>query len=298
MAETAHTAIVAAVNGSPASERALDWAADDARQRGLRLRIVYAFDWPLYHSPPRGLPGFDADEFARRIVDEARRRALERVPELAVEAVHITGDREPVLLLESQKAHTLVIGAHRMRTMDAVFPSSTTLALLVSASCPVVVVPDREPGPPTGRVMVGVDGSAHAEVATGWAFATADARGEDLRAVAVSKGVSRERSGTLGESPAVAEAEARTAAAVEETRRMLAESLAGERERRPQVRVEEVVKVGHPVEVLSTMAEDCDLMVVGSRGRGGFAGMLLGSVSRNVISHSPCPVAVVRAPRH
>jgi len=298
MAETAHTAIVAAVNGSPASERALDWAADDARQRGLHLRIVYAFDWPLYHSTPRGLPEFDVDEFARRIVDEARRRALERVPGLAVEAVHITGDREPVLLLESQKAHTLVIGAHRMRTMDAVLPSSTALALLVSASCPVVVVPDREPGPPTGRVMVGVDGSAHAKVATGWAFATADVRGEDLRAVAVCKGVSREHSGLLEHSPAVAEAEARTAAAVEETRRMLAESLSGERERRPQVRVEEFVKVGHPVKVLSTMAEDCDLMVVGSRGRGGFAGMLLGSVSRNVISHSPCPVAVVRAPRH
>ncbi|GAB2484179.1 universal stress protein [Nocardiopsis aegyptia] len=294
-----HAPVVVAVNGSPESERAVDWAADDARTRGLRLRVVYAFDWPRYHSVPRGLPGFDVDEFARRVVDEARRRALERVPDLDVEAKHITGDPEPVLLLESQSAHSLVVGAHRMTAMDAVLPESTALRLLVSASCPLIVVPDRDPGPSTGRVLVGVDGSETARTAAEWAFATAEVRGAALRAVTV-RGRARWRFGALEEpSWTRSDEENRTeeAAAEEEARRTLAEAIGPARTRRPGVRVEEVVRSGHPVEVLCASAEDCDLMVVGSHGRGGFAGMLLGSVSRNVISHSPCPVAVVRASR-
>ncbi|WP_304454652.1 universal stress protein [Nocardiopsis sp. YSL2] len=294
-----HAPVVAAVNGTPASDRALDWAADDARSRGLDLRVVYAFDWPHYHAVPHGLPGFDLDEFARRIVEEARRRVLERVPDLTVEAVHITGDPEPVLLRESQKAHSLVVGAHRMTTLDAVLPDSTALDLLVAASCPLVVVPDRDPGPAKGRVLVGVDGSATSRAAAEWAFSTADVRGSVLRAVTVHRGGPWWRFGAL-EDPSWTrtdeERKTEEAAAEKEARRILSESIAQERANRPRVRVEEVVATGHPVEALCATASDCDLMVVGSRGRGGFAGMLLGSVSRNVISHSPCPVAIIRPP--
>ncbi|GHC74693.1 universal stress protein [Nocardiopsis terrae] len=292
--------VVVAVNGSPESGRALDWAAEDARRRGLRLRVVYAFDWPNYHSVPRGLPGFDVHEFARRVVDEARERALEQVPGLSVEAVHVTADPEPVLLSESQKAHTLVLGAHRMTAMDAVLPDSTALELLVSASCPVVVVPDREPGPATGRVIVGADGSATARTAAEWAFSEAELRGAALRAVTVRREAPWWRFGALEEPTWTRpddDGETEESAAEGSARQALAESVADARARHPQVRVEEVVRVGHPVEVLCAEARDCDLMVVGSHGRGGFAGMLLGSVSRNVISHSPCPVVVVRAPR-
>ncbi|WP_304455426.1 universal stress protein [Nocardiopsis sp. YSL2] len=294
--------VAVAVNGTLASERALDWAAHDARLRDRGLRVVYAFDWPMYHARPRGLPEFDVDAFARRVVEGARRRALRQVPDLLVEAVHITADRGATLLRESQKAHSLVLGAHRMTAMDAVLPESTALEVIVSASCPVVVVPDREPGPSTGRVLVGVDGSATSQAAVAWAFATADVRGAVLRAMTVRKGLLRERFGRP-EKPSRAGArageaeEAKEAAAVEEARRRLSGWIADERARRPDVRVEEVVETGHPVEALCNAAEACDLMVVGSHGRGGFAGMLLGSVSRNVISHSPCPVTVVRAPR-
>jgi nucleotide-binding universal stress UspA family protein len=81
------------------------------------------------------------------------------------------------------------------------------------------------------------------------------------------------------------------------TREALSELISDVCGRRPRVRVEEVVETGHPAQVLAALSEDCDLMVVGTRGRGGFAGLLLGSVSRSVISHSRCPVAVVHAPR-
>lgn len=301
MDQGAKAPVVAAVNGTAASGRALDWAADDARRRGRGLRVVYAFDWPLRHSLPRGLPGFDVDEFARRIVDEARERALARVADLDVRAVHVTGDPVPVLLTESQSAHSLVVGAHRMTTMDRVLPESTALELLADASCPVVVVPDREPGPSHDRLVLGADGSRSARTATEWAFATADTWRARLRAVTVREETRWWRFGALEEPTWTMTEEERRRAEEEDVRRArrtLSEGIGDERERWPRVRVEEVVETGHPVEVLCAAARDCDLMVVGSHGRGGFAGMLLGSVSRNVISHSPVPVAVVRPARH
>lgn len=301
MNHRADAPLVAAVNGTAASGLALDWAADDARRRGLRLRIVYAFDWPLYHSIPRGLPRFDVNEFARRIVDEARERALERVPGLDVTAVHVTGDPEPVLLTESQKAHSMVVGAHRMTAVERVIPDSTALELLASASCPVVVVPDREPGPFRGRVVLAVDGSHSARAAAEWAFATADSWRAELRAVMVREEGRWWRLGALDDPAWTKPREVREEEEAKEARRarrMLAEAVEGYRERWPRIRVEEVVEKGHPVEALCDSARDCDLMVVGSHGRGGFTGMLLGSVSRNVISHSPAPVAVVRPAEH
>ncbi|MFE1398630.1 universal stress protein [Nocardiopsis dassonvillei] len=301
MDQAAKAPVVAAVNGTAASGRALDWAADDAGRRGRGLRVVYAFDWPLYHSLPRGLPGFDVDEFARRIVDEARERALERVPDLDVMAVHVTGDPAPVLLTESRSAHSLVVGAHRMTTMDRVVPDSTALELLADASCPVVVVPNREPGPFHGRLVLGADGSRSARAATEWAFATAGTWGARLRAVTVREETRWWRFGALEDPTWTMTEEERKRAEDEDVRRAhraLSEAVGDERARWPRVRVEEVVETGHPVEVLCAAARDCDLMVVGSHGRGGFAGMLLGSVSRNVISHSPVPVAVVSPPRH
>jgi nucleotide-binding universal stress UspA family protein len=54
------------------------------------------------------------------------------------------------------------------------------------------------------------------------------------------------------------------------------------------------VMQGHPAGVLLAQLEGADMLVVGSRGHGGFAGMLLGSVSQHVVAHSPCPVVVVR----
>lgn len=300
MVQNAHARVVVAVNGSTASDRAVGWASREARRRGHGLRIVYALGWPLYRSLPRGLPGFDLDEFALRVVGSARRRALELEPDLTVEAVDVIGDTVAVLLVESQSASMLVMGAHHRKALDAVLPDSTVLEMLASASCPVVVVPDRAPGAATDRVLVGVDGSEASRAALEWAFLAAEAREAALRAVTVPEnpvwwrpgspeGPSRARNGKRAEP---GEAEGRGA-----HREFLSEAVAGGRARWPQVRVEEVVATGHPAQVLCTSARDCDLMVVGSHGRGGFAGMLLGSVSRNVVSHSPCPVAVVRPSR-
>ena len=80
-----------------------------------------------------------------------------------------------------------------------------------------------------------------------------------------------------------------------ERREALSEQLAGWREKYPDVPVTEVVERSHPVEALVRASRTADLVVVGCRGRGGFGGMLLGSVSQGLIRHADCPVAVVHA---
>ncbi|WP_017594154.1 universal stress protein [Nocardiopsis potens] len=295
MAAEEKAPIAAAVDGKRGSMRALDWAVEEARLQGRRLRIVHAFDWPLYHSTPHGLAGFDIEEYGRRITRDAEERAREHAPEVEVESVHITGDVAPVLLEESRRSELIAVGSRGLGTVGAVLIGSTALELLAFGSCPVAVVPDREPRPPAGRVTVGVDGSAPARAAAAWAFGAAAERGAELRAVTVPRRTTRARFGApeepterTGDDPAVEAAE-------EEARRMLSESIAGERELHPGVRVEEAVEAGHAAEVLCARAEDADLLVVGTRGRGGFTGLLLGSVSQAVLAHSPCPVVAVRA---
>ncbi|TDQ52291.1 universal stress protein [Actinorugispora endophytica] len=293
MAGNENAPIVAAVDETEGSGRALDWAVDQARLLRRRLRLVYAFDWPLYHSAPRGLPGFDLDEIARRVVRRAEERARGRAPELDVETAHVTGPVAPTLLVEARSAHTVVVGSRGLEGLRAVVVGSTGMQLTALAACPVVVVPDREPRPAVGRVVVGVDGSATARAAAGWAFAEASARGALLRAVTVHDRVSHGIFGPLEELPAGYSGDPDEGAAWEEARRRLSESIAGLRELHPDVSLQEEVSTGHPAEVLTAESERADLLVVGSRGHGGFVGLLLGSVSQGVLSHSHCPVAVV-----
>ncbi|MFD0776083.1 universal stress protein, partial [Streptomonospora algeriensis] len=111
MNETAGAPVLAAVDGTEESLRALDWAADEALLRGRQLRIVYAFDWPVYRTVPAGIPDFSIEEFAHRVVEHARRRAGERAPRLRVEAEFKVGDAAPILLLEAAEAELAVLGS-------------------------------------------------------------------------------------------------------------------------------------------------------------------------------------------
>lgn len=290
--------IVAAVDDTDASRRALDWAAREARLLRRRLRVVHAFDWPLRQRVPHSARGFDLDEFAlddyaRRVVHEAVDRVREREPEVEVDALHVVGAVAPTLLQQSEGAHLIVAGSRGLSGVRAVVLGSVGLQLAALAECPAVIVPDRETGAPTGRVVVGVDGSPAALAAADRAFAAADARRATLRAVAVA---GRSSHGVFAamEAPEVLNDPER-AAALAEARRRLSESLAGLRERHPDVHVEEEVLTGHPAEVLIAESHYADLVVVGSRGRGGFTGMLLGSVSQTLLTHTYCPVMVVHA---
>jgi nucleotide-binding universal stress UspA family protein len=154
------------------------------------------------------------------------------------------------------------------------------------ADCPIVVAlgdEERHAGP----VVVGVDGSPLSDLAIGFAVEEAALRGAELVAVhAWNQPVS---TGPGDMMPLVYDEEALRS----DEERVFAESVAGWSERYPEVPVTRIVR-GRPARVLVAESETAQLVVVGALGRGGFTGLILGSVSQAVLHHSHCPLAIVR----
>jgi nucleotide-binding universal stress UspA family protein len=135
------------------------------------------------------------------------------------------------------------------------------------------------------RIVVGVDGSPASVRALQWALEQAEVRGADVEAV-----VAWDIPTTYGFGPTVREGEDLAEAA----RASLAAAVEKVSATHPSVPVQQLVLRGHPAAVLVGEAKDADLLVVGSRGHGGFVGALLGSVSQHCVHHATGPVVVVR----
>lgn len=266
--------IVVGVDGSEPALRAVGTAAVQAETLGCPLEVVHAFIWPELHGPaipaPAGLPGAGLRASAERIVDEAVRRAQATAPGVAVSGSVVTGAPEPVLLRASVDAALLVVGDRGLGGFTGLLIGSVAVELASYARCPVVVVRGRSAA--AGPVVLGVDGGVLGETVADLALAWAAANRLTLRAVhAVPESASGQRDGR----PSVF--------SVVEARRRA----------RPAVDVEPEVRRGDARRVLVRESERASLVVVGSRGRGGFEGLLLGSVSHATLHHAACPVAVV-----
>jgi len=286
----AQSCVVVGVDGSERALRAVRWAAAEAARRHLPLRVVLAFEWPRHH--PIG--EIDLGESYRDVVRGQARRHLAdaaAVAERAVEGVEVEqrlvdGFPTPVLAAESERAQLVVIADRGLGGVSGLLLGSVAAGLGAHARCPLVVVrgvPDPEPGAP---IVVGVDGSPLSEPALAFAYEAAAVRGVALEAVHAW----REVVGDLD----VATLLDWDAVEVEE-RALLAERLAGWAEKFPDVPVRRVVTRERPAHVLVEQSRGAQLVVVGSRGRGGFTGLVLGSVSHAVLHHAHCPVAVVRS---
>jgi nucleotide-binding universal stress UspA family protein len=141
------------------------------------------------------------------------------------------------------------------------------------------------------QIVVGVDGSDSSRAALQWAYDEAAHHGASLTAVATWHPPALPMGPGYGGSMPPEGYES----APELEARELLEKLTGDLEpRKPAVDVRISISKGNPAKVLIDMSQGADLMVVGSRGRGGFAGMLLGSVSQHVVAHAACPVVVLR----
>jgi nucleotide-binding universal stress UspA family protein len=138
-----------------------------------------------------------------------------------------------------------------------------------------------------GVVVVGVDGSPSSRRAFDWALRQAEATEMEIVAVLAWRAPTGYGTGALVASGVQWSEEARIS---------LESIVAPAAAEWPQVTVEQRVLEGHPAEVLLKQAESADLLVVGSRGHGGFVGALLGSVSSNCVQHATCPVVVVHDP--
>lgn len=165
---------------------------------------------------------------------------------------------------------------------------SVSAHVATHAPCPVVVVPPRwEPGSATG-VVVGVDGSSVSTAAIDFAFEQAEARNTALTAVLAWH--DPVRTGPGDQLPLVYDLDVLE----QESAAVLAEAVAGHTAKYPDVDVKQELVRGHADDILIDAGRSAELLVVGSRGRNAFQGLLLGSTSRSLVHYAPCPVAVVR----
>ncbi|MEU2749812.1 universal stress protein [Streptomyces collinus] len=287
--------VVVGVDGSASSLTAVEAAAREARLREAALRVVHACMWPAMHVP-LGPPAFGPPEGGiRNMVDRLMAEALERARVTApdVDVSHVVVNGEPLTALEAQSrgAELVVVGSRGMGGFVGLLVGSTAVHLAAHGRCPVLVV--REHPLDAGPVVLGVDGSPAGDRAVDFAFAEAALRKAPLLAL---------HAWTTWNAPLPAPQDASEpyahppGALAEEETRLLAEALSGRQERYPDVVVEHRVVHGGTREALIEASRSAQLMVVGARGRGGFTGLLLGSVSQALLHHAHCPVAVVRGP--
>ncbi|GII54233.1 universal stress protein [Planotetraspora thailandica] len=281
--------IIVGVDGSQAGIEAAGWAAREAALRGVPVKIVHALPAWIFAGVARGSCANVARwmrDGGEDVVAAAAERARADAPEVPADTALLAGDPRQALIQAAEGADLLVVGNHGLGGFRGLLLGSVAYGVAGHAPCDVVVV--REPAtPPRGEVVVGVDGSPTGTAVVEFAFAEASLRGAALRAV---------HAWTLP-MWSVGGAYVPVGDAYEDEQieiRLLAEAVAGMRERYPEVKVTEEVVQGHAVEVLKAASGGADLLVVGSRGLGEFKGLVLGSVSQALLHHARCPLAVVR----
>jgi nucleotide-binding universal stress UspA family protein len=299
---------VVGVDGSAASWQGVHAAAWEARHRGLPLLLAHGYPADPYTwfgwAPAYAGPAFDPHMAAQALVDETAEEVRQNYPDLTVKTELFVGPGAHALIAASERAAMVVVAARGRGGFAGLGVGSVAAQTAAHARCPVLVVrpvdgvADDEAvvdtGVHSGSVVVGVDGSAGGDAALEFAFEEAIMRKVPLEAVYVWWLLPQHSLGP--DLPGHITAEE----AQEESRRMLAELMAGWIGKYPDVPVQpRAVHAMNPSHILIEASREAGLVVVGSRGRGGFTGLLLGSVSRDLVGHASCPVAVVhpRRPR-
>ncbi|WP_406205103.1 universal stress protein [Kitasatospora sp. NBC_01560] len=286
--------VIVGVDGSESSLAAVEVAAWEARLRGARLRVVHAFIWPTMHVPlgpsPLGPPEGGLRNAAERLVAEAVEQARAAAPEVDVSHAVVTGEPLTVLEAQSRSADLVVVGSRGMGAFVGLLVGSTAVHLAAHGRCPVLVV--REQPRTESPIVLGIDGSAAGTAAIGFAFAEAALRKAPLLALHVWN--------TWSERAYEGPGDPLTAVVVdrdhlrETEQRLLDETVASWQEAFPQVVLERRLVRSRIRPALIDVSREAQLVVVGARGRGGFTGLLLGSVSQALLHHAHCPVTVVR----
>lgn len=285
--------VVVGVDGSASSLAAVEAAAREARLHGVGLRVVHVFFSPDMYAPwgppPLGPPEGGVPGTVERLAAEAADRARAVAPEVDVTHAVVIGEPLTVLEAQSRAAELVVVGSRGRGGFAGLLVGSTAVHLAAHGQCPVMVV--REQPNPTDRILLGVDGSPAGDKAVDFAFAEAALRGAGILALHAWTPWNVSAPPPQNQSTPYAHEPGDLAAAEE---RLLAEALAGRQERYPGVAVERTVVRGGTREALIEASRSAQLLVVGARGRGGFTGLLLGSVSQALLHHAHCPVTVVR----
>jgi nucleotide-binding universal stress UspA family protein len=291
--------IVVGVDGSSSSKSAVRWAAHEARMRNVPLTLVHIVVTPswgpapwLLSEAPLPVPAEEdsaLEEEGQKIIAEAIRIAKDSTQDdthTEIKSELYFSVPVSVLVNLSKQAQMAVVGCRGHNTLSRVLLGSVSNGLLHHAHCPVAVIHDAassQARPSNLPVVVGVDGSPASELATEIAFDEASRRGVDLVALHAYRDADLPKVLNVqwsGEHPIPPQA--------------LADRLSGWLQRYPDVTIHPRIVCDNPARHLLDEAESAQLVVVGSRGRGGFAGMLLGSVSTAVAHAANVPVIVAR----
>ncbi|MEU0533875.1 universal stress protein [Amycolatopsis tolypomycina] len=294
---TTEPRITVGVDGSAGSTAAVAWAAKLAALRHLELRIVHGLQLTgVYYGG--GVLGAGAEALfdairtdGERVVADARALAASIDKDLAVTTDLPNEPPVPMLIDESRRARLLVVGRTGTDGFADMLLGGTAASVVSHAHGPVVVVRGRHDSadvPESGPVVVGVDGSPNSEQAIAVAFEEAALRGAPLIALHAWNDVTYEDA--FGSARILTQPESLE----EDEERLLGQRLAGWQEKYPDVAIRRVLVRDRPRHALLEVSAEAQLVVVGSRGRGGFTGMLLGSTSQALVQHARCPVLVVR----
>lgn len=281
--------IVVAADGSAEASLAVQWAVEQAALERRTLAVVTVVQVPV----PAGamvVPGSrvgpaDFMDACAAITAESVALAERHRPGVEVEGVTISGDTRDALIELSSEAHLIVLGSRGRGPVRSVLLGSIGAGVSKHAHCPVVVCrPGTELAVKRG-VLVAADGTAGSLPVVEFAFRQAALRSQPLTAVhcfwdAIA-GIEHAHLAYDGADGA------------ESGRLLLAESIAGFRERYPEVHVTERVARGSVVECLTTIADEHNLVVIGRHPLDSLAAKFTGATSTSVLERAHTPVAVV-----
>lgn len=276
--------IVVGIDGSRDGLLALDWAADLAARRHWAVRAVHVADDDRPGQPLVAVPHLE--DSAEVLEDAADELATIGFTGASLEVRH--GHAAEVLLHLARTARLLVIGRRGGGGFAELTLGSISQVCTALARTSTVVVPDhwRRDDGDSGMVVVGVDGSDACQAALGFAFEFADERGSELTIVHVPRA-------PQDFPPPGVWIDPEDTPWYHEARQLITESLDGWPDKYPDVEFRTHYRPGHPVQVLAQHSKAADLVVVGGVGRAKFTALRLGSVSRGLLHHTECPVAIV-----
>ena len=280
--------IVVGIDGSPASFGALSWAAHQADLTSSALEIVMTWQWPASYGWAAPVPDdFDPEEDVRKELDGAVAPVRRAFHELSIDPRVLYGHPAPILTEASKGAELLVVGSRGHGKFVGMLIGSVSEYCAANAHCPVLVHRPRRRRQTPGeerRIVVGVDGSPAADRALDWAVAQARRSAVSLHLVSVWSFPM-----ALGYAFTTSVNEVRQSALD-----VIDRAMAKVGDVAPGVPVTGEATEQAPAPGLVGAAKGADMLIVGSRGHGGFEGLLLGSVSLYCIRRAGCPVVVVR----
>ncbi|GAB3209558.1 universal stress protein [Nocardia tengchongensis] len=275
--------VIVAVDESAGS--AVAWAAHTAALHHAPLHLLRV----LEITPDEGLGLGTAittqdysqlEEHGNWVLQTAAAEAAEAAPGLTITTELATGAVVPTLLERTRQARMLVGGARGGGTLRRALLGSVSSVLARRAHCPFVVVRDGVPFPvdlPTRPILVGVDGTKISEPAIRAALEEASVRGVAVIALHAEGASDDPEMDALDDY-------------------VLAESLAGWQERYPNVRIDRETAHDTPERSLLALSSGSQLLVVGTRGRGGFAGKVFGSTSQSLLLRVQTPIMIAPTP--